>query len=163
MKSLNWIIFILIFPILIYGQEDNSKINLKIAEITSQIKVIDSIGNFRNEGISEGDVRYTHIAGDFGWETYFLNEIENKNTPLRIRYSETKPLVNENLNMYYQNGVLIFAELIRTPISEESKNDNPILKHFYFDGNTIIYDDLTDSDIDYILEKEQGIRKTIYK
>lgn len=161
MKKFYCIIYILIFPFLITGQEDNSKNNLKIAEINSIIKTIDSIGNYRSEGVSEGVVRYTKIDGDFGWEAYFLNEIEK--FPLRIRYRETKPKLNENINIYYEDGVLVFAELIRTPIIGESKYDNPIVKHFYFDGITIIYNDLTDSDIDYILEKEKKIRKAIYK
>lgn len=157
MKKLYCIIYILIFPFSITGQEDN----LKIAEINSIIKTIDSIGNYRNEKASEGVVRYTKIDGDFVWEAYFLSE--NERFPLRIRYRETKPKLNENINIYYEDGVLIFAELIRTPIIGESKYDNPIVKHFYFDGITIIYNDLTDSDIDYILEKEKIIRKAIYK
>ena len=161
MKSLILIIFIL--PILIHGQEIDAKIKLRINEINSLIKVSDSIGNIQKEGISEGEIRYNHISGNFGWEAYFLNDTKNKTQPLRIRYSDTQPKANENLNLYYKNGILIFAELITTPTGRKSKRNQPLSKTFYFENGDIIYPNTTDSDIDYIIQKEKTIYKMIYK
>ena len=82
---------------------------------------------------------------------------------MRIRYSETKPKSNEDINLYYQNGILVFVELITTPNSQKSKSSKTKKKHFYIDGKNVIYSDLTDADIDYVLEKEKTIRKMIYE
>ena len=164
MKNLIFIICIFIFPIITYGQEIDSKIKFKIDEINSIVKLTDSIGNHRNEGISEGPIKYNHISGNFGWDAYFLNDIENKNQPIRIRYSETQPkAVYENLNLYYLKGKLIFAELIKSKIGRNSKKGKPVKKIFYFNGSEIIYPDQTDLDIDYVLAKEKTIYKMIYK
>ena len=149
-----------ILTILTYGQETNSEIKLRI---DSLIKISDSIGKSEKEGISEGEIRYNHISGKFGWEAYFLNDTNSKKQPLRIRYSETQPKSNEDINLYYQNGILIFVELITTPTSRKSKSSKTKSKHFYIDGKNVIYPDLTDADIDYVLEKEKTIRKMIYE
>ena len=82
---------------------------------------------------------------------------------MRIRYSITQPKANEDLNLFYHDGILIFAELITTQTSRKSKGNKVLKKHFYFDGKTVIYPDLTDSDIDYMLEKEKTICKMIYR
>ena len=149
-----------IFPILIYGQQTDSEIKIKIDLL---IKVSDSIGKSAKEGISEGEIKYDHISGKFGWEGYFINDANDKKKPLRIRYSETQPNSNEDLNLYYQNGILVFAELISSPNSRKSKYNNTKSKYFYFIGKNVIYPDLTDSDIDYVLQKEKTIRKMIYE
>jgi len=163
MKNLIFIICIFIFPIIIYGQEIDSKIKYKIDEINSIVKFTDSIGNHRNEGISEGPIKYTHISRNFGWDAYFLNDIENKNQPIRIRYSETQPKAYENLNLYYVKGKLVFAELIKSPIGRKAKKNKPIKKIFYFNGSDIIYPNPTDAKIVYIITKEKTIYKMIYE
>lgn len=160
MKSLIFIISYFIIPILTYGQETDSEIKLRI---DSLIKVSDSIEKKQKEGISEGVIRYNHISGKYGWEAYFLNDVKEKNKPLRIRYSETQPKSNEDLNLYYQNGILVFIELIKTQNKRKSSHNKTKKKHFYFDGKNVMYLDLTDSDIDYVLGKEKTIRKRIYK
>ena len=161
-----YLIFFLI-PLLISGQEEDSlnnhkKNQLTIDEINFLIKVSDSIGNIQKEGISEGEIRYNHISGNFGWEAYFLNDTINKNQPLRIRYSETQPKTNEDLNLYYNKGKLIFAELITTQTRRKLIQNKPLKKVFYFAGNVVIYPSIIDSYIDCILEKERTILKTIY-
>jgi hypothetical protein len=164
MKSLIFRISIFLLPILDYGQESKSEIKHRIEEIDSQIKISDSIGNIQKEGISEGEIRYDHISGKFGWEAYFINDAENKNQPLRIRYSETQPKANEDLNLYYQNGILVFAELISTPISRKLKLGKSVKKYLYFNGETLIYPEIIYFDeYNYVLEKEKVIRKMIYK
>jgi hypothetical protein len=160
MKSLIFILSYFIIPIFTYGQETDSEIKLRI---DSLIKISDSIGEKQKEGISEGDIIYNHISGKYGWEAYFLNDVKEKNQPLRIRYSETQPKSNEDLNLYYQNGILVFAELITTPNKRKSRHNKTKKKCFYFDGKNVIYPDLIDSDIDYVLGKEKTIRKMIYE
>jgi hypothetical protein len=159
MNIINLSITILLLTVTSYGQESNSEIKLKI---DSFIRASDSIGKIEKEGISEGEIRYNHISGKYGWGAYFLNNPKYKKEPLRIRYSETQPKSNEVINLYYQNGILVFAELITTPTSRTVKRKNSKTKHFYFNENDVIYPDITDSDIDYVLEKEKTIRKMIY-
>ena len=158
MKKLIFICFIFLFPKLFYGQEINS--NERIKKIDLLVKVTDSIGITQKEGIAEGEIKYNHTRVFFGWEAYFVND--TKNRPLRIRYSETNPKSNENLNLYYQNGEPIFIVLIETPIIQKSKNNKQIIKQFYLDDNKIIYPETNNSDKIYVLEKEKTIRKMIY-
>jgi hypothetical protein len=162
MKNLIFTMFIFL-SMFIYGQESDLKAKSFIDEIDSITKIYDSVGNNRQEGISEGVIKYNHIKGHFGWGAYFLNDPANEKLPLRIRYSETQPKENEDLNLYYQNGHLIFAELISTSTKRKSKIKGKSNRRFYFDGNKVIYSDLSDSDIDYVLVKEKTIRKMIYK
>jgi hypothetical protein len=158
MKKILFICFIFFSPKIFYGQEINSKERIK--KIDLLIKVADSIGITQKEGIAEGEIKYNHTHKLFGWEAYFVND--NKNRPLRIKYSETNPKSSENLNFYYQNGEPIFIELIETPIIQKSKNNKQIIKQFYLDDNKIIFPDTNNSDKIYIIEKEKTIRKMIY-
>jgi hypothetical protein len=158
MKKILFICFIFLSPKIFYGQEINSKERIK--KIDLLIKVADSIGITQKEGIAEGEIKYNHTHKLFSWEAYFVND--NKNRPLRIKYSETNPKSNEDLNLYYQNGEPIFIELIETPIIQKSKNNKQIIKQFYLDDNKIIFPDTNNSDKIYIIEKEKTIRKMIY-
>ncbi len=164
MKNLIFRTSVFLLPILAYGQEIKPEIKRRIEEINAQIKVSDSVGNIQKERVSEGEIRYDHVSGKFGWEAYLINDAYDKNKPLRIRYSETQPKANEKLNLYYRNGILVFAELISIPISRKFKSERLVKKYFYFNGETVIYPDLIDYDAyNYVLDKEKTIRKMIYR
>jgi hypothetical protein len=164
MKILIFRVSIFLLAIFANGQESKNEIKSRIEKIDAQVKSTDSIGNIQKEGISEGEIRYDHISGKFGWEAYFLNDGDIKNQPLRIRYSETQPKANEDINLYYRNGILVFAELISTSLSRKLKLGKPIKKVFYFNGATLIYPELIYfEEYNYVLEKEKTIRKMIYK
>ncbi len=159
MKIITYSIFLFLIGSYAIGQS----INPKIEEINSVIKITDSICKIKSEGIAEGTIKYNHIGGNYGWTAYFTNSSENKNQPLRIRYSETQPKANEEINLYYKNGNLIYAELITAKNRILTKVKKIIKKEFYFENQIVIYFDLTDRDIDYLIQKELTIRKMIYK
>lgn len=150
-------IFVL-FPIFVNAQVTDSEIKIRI---DSLMKVTDSIGKLKNEGIVEGTVVYSHKSGNYGWDAYFLNDIYNEK-PLRIRYSESQPKSHEYLNLYYENGILVFAELTSVINKRNSKRNKTTIKKFYFHENEVFCEDINDSDLDYILDKEKTILKLIY-
>ena len=161
MKNLIFIIFI--FPILVYGQEGDSK--QRVNEIYTLVKLTDSLAKGKKEGIIEGVITFSHgRKKNFGWEAYFLNENNNSNLPLRIRYSETNQKGLEDLNLYYHYGKLIYAELITTHLNRKSKPVKITTKKFNFENGDVLHaEDPTDSEIDYILQKEKILIKSIYK
>ena len=159
MKIIIYLIFIFLNSSDLIGQN----LNPKIAEINLEIKITDSICKIKGEGIAEGTIKYNHIVGNYGWTSYFTNSSENKNEPLRIKYSETQPSANEEINFYYKNGNLVYAELITTKNRKLTKVKKITKKEFYFENQKVIYFDITDRDIDYIIQKELTIRKMIYK
>ena len=164
MKKLILLANIFFISIITYGQTTELKNDAKKLKIVNIVKIIDSIGKEKKEGIIEGVIKYSHGKNrTFGWGAYYLTD-ENTKNPLRIRYGETKPNEIESLNLYYQNGTLIFGELKSITIDKKSKPINEITKKYYFENSEIISpEDITDSTIDYILEKEKMLTKNIYK
>jgi len=164
MKELILLVNIFFISLTNYGQTSELKNDVKKLQIFNVIKIIDSIGKQKKEGIVEGVIKYSHGKNrTFGWDAYFITD-ENNKKPLRIRYGETKPNEIESLNLYYQNGELIFSELKSTTINKNSKPIKETTKKYYFENGKIISaEDSSDSQIDYILEKEKFLRKNIYK
>lgn len=164
MKKLILLATIFFISIITYGQTTELEDDAKKLKIINIVKIIDSIGKEKKEGIIEGVNKYSHGKNrSFGWDAYYLTD-ENTKNPLRIRYGETKPNETESLNLYYQNGTLIFGELKSMTIDKKSKPIKEITKKFYFENRKIISpEDITDSNIDYILEKEKMLTKNIYK
>lgn len=164
MKELILLANIFFISLTTYGQTSELKNDAKKLKIVNIVEIIDSIGKEKKEGIIEGVIKYSHGKNrTFGWDAYYLTD-ENTKKPLRIRYSETKPNEIESLNLYYQNGILIFGELKSTTIDKKSKPIKEITKKYYFENREIISpEDITDSNIDYILEKEKMLTKNIYK
>jgi len=120
--------FLLIFPILSIGQNKTDAEN--ISEIDSYLKLIDSTATNENESLAEGPIIYNNIfKKNKGWEAYYL--VKN-NFLLRVRYSDTDTNLNKDINLYFKNNELVFAELIITYTKGKKKNMQPFKKRYYF-------------------------------
>lgn len=158
------IILILNCSYLMYGQKDKPEFRTKIDNINYLVKSIDSIGKQKNEGVVEGVVKYSHGPNkNYGWEAYFLND-ENGENPLRIRYNENTRTGLEYLNLYYDQGQLIYSEFIKIEYNRKLKPIKKTVKKFNFENdNTLNPEDILDKDSVYILEKGKQLVKEIYK
>lgn len=164
MKKLFVIIWLLQSFQLIYGQKIKSEFEAKADEINCQVKLIDSIGKQKTEGIIEGIVKYSHGPNkNYGWEAYFFND-EEKKKPLRIKYSETTPKGIEHLHLYYKDGELMYSELIKIEYNRKLNPVNKVIKKFIFENDKVLNPKgILDNDSFYIIEKSKFILKEIYK
>jgi hypothetical protein len=165
----NILLIFIIFPIFIYGQNNDYKSNPKVIEIDTYIQLNDSLRWNEKEEISEGVIKYDQISGKFGYHTYFLNDSLITKQPYRIRHYETNRNNCEELNLYYKDGKLIFAEQFTKPIKYRNSKFIQRLMPFYFYDDKIVFNNKIYSEIDYnenifnIVEKANEIRKMIYK
>ncbi len=156
------IIILFFFSIISYSQTSIVLRN-QIEKINKNVLAIDSICDVRGQGIAEGQItfkRKKHKTG--GWEAYFTNDVQ-KDRPIRIQYSEVEFYKNEDLDLYYQNGVLIFAELSIENVGKKTKDSHKEKQRFYFENGKDIFYDGDIKSLEYVLTKEASTRKMIYK
>lgn len=118
MKKLNYIILLLLFPFILFGQE-NSEAKQKLEEVKAYVKIIDKTYKDAKEEI----VKNPGVS-----EVYLINDVNN--LPLRIRYATTEFDKNKELILYYRNGKLVSADL--TINFTSGKNKTPYKRQFYF-------------------------------
>jgi hypothetical protein len=159
------ITILLLYSIISTGQEINSELKKQLAEIENYKIFIDSTSKNYKEGIAEGPIIYNKLfRKNGGWSAYYLSEKENK--PLRIRYSQTGIKTYENLNMYYKNNELIFAEFTEESIKRKKKSNVHNQTKFYFQNGELLHQsnlETTNLDLSELLREEKQIRKYYYK
>ncbi len=154
-----------------FGQ-DNGESKKAYDEVNKYVKQIDSIYENSKEGIAEGPIEYTKPKRkNGGWEAYFIND--SKGLPLRIRYGKTEFDRNINLNLYYKNEKLVFADLTVTLTSRKMKNKTPYKRQFHFPEGRLQWQTRTTSEeyqtaemeysFEYLKNEDSLIRKMIYK
>jgi hypothetical protein len=161
MKHLK-IIILLLFSILSNGQEKNSELTLQLSEIENYTKFIDSTSKEHKEGIVEGPIIYKSLFRKNGsWEAYYLSD--NKNKPLRIKYSQSGYKTNETYKLYYQNNELIFAEFVEEYLNKKIKSNQT--KFYFKNGNLINQTNIETSNLDLkeLLREEKRIKDYYYK
>ncbi|WP_298396180.1 hypothetical protein [Flavobacterium sp.] len=171
MRKIRKTILLLLFPIILFGQ-DNGESKKAYDEVNKYVKQIDSIYENSKEGIAEGPIEYTKPKRkNGGWEAYFIND--SKGLPLRIRYGKTEFDRNINLNLYYKNEKLVFADLTVTLTSRKMKNKTPYKRQFHFPEGRLQWQTRTTSEeyqtaemeysFEYLKNEDSLIRKMIYK
>jgi hypothetical protein len=143
-------IFILLFPIFLFGQDNNE--NLKeIKAIESQIKFADSISNFIQEEIQNSVVIPSHgrIDGKQTESTKIQTRIlKYSDEILRICYAQSN--LKEKWTYYYFDSKLIYAE------SNIFRGKKKITKKkFYFQNDKLISP--LNSDRNYDAEEEVNV------
>ena len=165
------ILLLLLFPIILFGQ-NNSESKKAVIEIDIYVKQIDSIYKNSKEGIAEGPIKYSKPKRkNGGWEAYFINDSEG--LPVRIRYGKAEFDRNINLNLYYRNEKLVFADLTVTFTSRKLKNKTPYKRQFHFPEGRLEWQTRTTSEefqeaemeysFEYLTKEESLIRKLVYK
>lgn len=173
MTRIKKIILLLLFPIILFGQND-SESKRKFEEIDSYVKQIDSTYKDSKEGIIEGTIEYTKPKRkNGGWEAYYINDSQSKNLPLRIRYGKAEYDRNTELDLYYKSGKLVFAYLTVTYIVGKRPSKIDYTRKFYFPEEKLQWQTRTpikefqDADreysFEYLFKEESEIRKWIYK
>jgi hypothetical protein len=173
MKSIKTIILLLIFPIILFGQNDiDTKKGLD--EVDNYVKQIDETCKDLKEGIVEGPIEYTKPKRkNGGWEAYYINDLQTKDLPLRIRYGKAEFDKNTDLNLYYRNGKLVFADLTITFTSSKRSNKTPYKRQFRFPEGRLQWETRTmDKEFneaekkysfEYLFSEESLIRKMVYR
>ena len=93
--------------------------------------------------------------------------------PVRIRYGKAEFDRNINLNLYYRNEKLVFADLTVTFTSRKLKNKTPYKRQFHFPEGRLQWQTRTTSEefqeaemeysFEYLTKEESLIRKMVYK
>lgn len=173
MTSIKKTILLLLFPIILFGQND-SESKKALNEIDTYVKQVDSIYKNSKEGIAEGPIIYKSIfRKNGGWVAYFINDEKTKSLPLRIRYSAAEFDKYKELNLYYRNGKLVFADLTITFNSGKLKNKTPYKRQFRFPEGRLQWQTVTEKkefreaeneySFKYLFSEESLIRKMVYK
>lgn len=173
MKKINYIITLLLFHIVLFGQ-DKSESTVKLNELKAYVKLIDNTNKNVKEGISEGPIIYKKLfRKNGGWEAYFINDEKDKSSPLRIRYSSAEYDKNTDLNLYYKGGKLVAANLTITFTSGKNKRKLPYNREFYFPEERLQWQSKTDAEefkelesnysFEYLFDQERLIRKMVYE
>lgn len=167
------IILLLFFPILLFGQ-DNNESNKALAEIDAYIKQIDSIYKNSTERIIEGTIEYKKLKRkNGGWEAYYIDDVQTKGSPLRIRYAAAEFDTNTKLDLYYKNRKLIYADLTVIYTTGKKSPRTNYTRKFYFPDTKLYWQTRTTNkefdkadktyNYDYLFKKESEILKMIYK
>lgn len=171
MRRTRKILLLLLFPIILLGQ-NNSESKKAIIEIDIYVKQIDSIYKKYKESIAEGPIEYSKPKRKNGsWKAYYIND--SKGLPLRIRYRKAEFDRNINLNLYYINEKLVFADLTITFTSRKLKNKTPYKRQFHFPEGRLQWQTRTTNEefqeakmeysFEYLRKEESLIRKMVYK
>ncbi|MCR9182040.1 MAG: hypothetical protein NXH73_03855 [Flavobacteriaceae bacterium] len=140
------IIILLLFPIFIFGQNNNGVLN-KIKLIESQIQFADSISSYNQEEIKNLEIILAHSRID-GKPTKPINiqirVLRNSDQILRIGYKQSDS--EEYFNYYYSDFKLIYAE----SYSILEKGEKIIKKKFYYDKEKLIYPSIENYDLEEI-------------
>lgn len=167
------IILLLIFPTILFGQKDiDTKKGLD--EVDNYVKQIDETCKHLKEGIVEGPIEYTKPKRkNGGWEAYYINDFQTKDLPLRIRYGKAEFDKNTDLNLYYRNGKLVFADLTITFTSSKTSNKTPYKRQFHFPEGRLRWETRTTDEefseaekkysFEYLFSEESLIRKMVYR
>ena len=159
-----YIIGLLFLPILIFGQNQKTKLKNKLNKIDSIVELINKTEKKYPEGIMEGPIIYSGLfKKNGGWEAYNLRE--NDSIPLRIRYNLALRKIYESYEFYYSNGKLIYINLNVTYYRRKKRN-KPFERKLYFKDSKLIFDSnpkIKDYDIKNILETEETTRKIIFE
>lgn len=135
-------IFILLFPIFLFGQNNENLGEIKIIE--SQIKFADSLSNFIQEEIENAIVITSHgrIDGKQTEPTKIQTRtLKYSNQILRICYTQSN--LKENWIYYYHDSKLIYAE------SNIFRGRKKITKKkFYFKNEELISPSYSDRNYD---------------
>lgn len=130
---MNLKILILLFPILLFGQ--NSKEELEKKKIIDiRIRYIDSVANFITEEIKNGEVISSH--GGKGRKSYTNTRIlRESGQVLRICYRIRRHKTDDDFSFYYLNSKLIYGELTVW----HKKKRKSTRSQFYYDEEIPIY------------------------
>lgn len=166
-KKLRNIIIILLFPLTLVGQNNDTNVETltKITRITREVAEINLTEKESIEGIAEGSIIHKSIfRKNGGWTAYYIYENEDDNPPLRINYSRTAKNGYDEFEFYYKEEKLIFAKM--TEIKKRGKNKGTKTKRlFYYKNNELIY--TTESEKEkydiYIKRTEKNVRNNIYQ
>ncbi|NEV95035.1 hypothetical protein G3567_12900 [Psychroflexus sp. YR1-1] len=164
--KITYLIGVLFFPILIYGQNLKSELSNELNRIDSIVDLINRTEKNYSEGIAEGPIISKNVSKkNGGWEAYFLYKEQDDNLPLRIKYNQASHKTYQKFEFYYQNQEMIFAKLNVNFYRGKRKN-NPIEKKYYFKNSNLISDSnpkLKNYGVEYIKETEKRVRKMIYE
>lgn len=164
--KITYLIGLLIFPILVYSQNDNSDLKNGLNKIDSIVELTNRTEKNYSEGIAEGPIIYKRIFKKNGkWEAYFLYKQQSENPPIRIKYYETGNKTYEKFEFYYQNKELIFSKL-SVKFYRGKRKDETIGKKYYFKNSKLIFEsssELENYNEKYILRTDKIVRKMIYE
>ena len=166
-KTIRNTILLLFFPIIIWGQNNNSETkNLtEITKILREVVKINLTENEYDEGIAEGTIEFKSIfRKKGGWTAEYLYVNQNDNPPIRIKYNETAKKGYDDLEFYYRKGELIYAKLTET--ITRGKNKGKITERkFYYQNSELIYTTESEKEkySEYIKRTEKSVREMIYQ
>ena len=109
---IKFVFIILLFYFPIFGQT-NAELNQKFYRISLKVKLIDSLANYEKEEVELGEIKISHSRIDGKpIRQLFTNSRITKysNQIIRICYRERHPDYDEDLNLYFFDNKLIYAE-----------------------------------------------------
>ncbi len=158
---MNLKIFIILFPIYLFSQNNDEIIN-KIKIIDSYVKNTDSISNFIEEEILTGEVRVSHSNQTEKINPLFYNTriLKNLNQIIRICYSEKENNKFEDWKIYFFESKIIYIEIISGRIKKKKKEKN----QYYFENEILIYPEYSaklnvKDEVDIILKAKNLFKK----
>jgi hypothetical protein len=131
--KIKFVFLILLFSFPIFGQT-NAELNQKIDRISLKVKSIDSLANYEKEEVELGEIKMAHGRIDEKpiRQLYTNTRIaKSSNKIIRICYRERYPNYDEDLNLYYLDNKLIYAERTRW----KGNRNKFSMENFYFEND----------------------------